>query len=377
VAISPAIAVRAVFFANGVGWASWASRLPAITDKLGIGEGALGLALLGATAGLFVASAFTTVLVLRFGSQWVTVFAGVAMCGVLPLIGLAPAYVAFAAALVAYGLSNGAFDLASNAQGVIVERGAGRSLMSGFHAFFSGGAIVGAGSAALLAAGEVPVEAHLPAVGGLLAIVVLVASRGLIGHGAAEERAGPVLAWPGRALLGIAAFAFCVLLAEGAVFDWSAVYLSTVAAAPQAVAASSLAVFQAAMMVGRLAGDRTAARLGPSRLVRVGAVLGGIGLAVALLAPSVPTALGGYVLLGLGIAASFPLAMSAAAATRSVATPVALGATTAAGYTGFVVGPPLIGFIAEATNLQVGLGVVLACLAVAVILAPALRRAVG
>src|SRR5919106_4829594 len=116
----PTLAVNAIFFANGIGWASWASRLPAITDKLSLSEGALGLSLLGATAGLFVASAVTTVLVLRFGSRSVTLIAGLAMCAVLPVIGLAPAPVVFAAALIAYGMSNGAFDLASNAQGVIV-----------------------------------------------------------------------------------------------------------------------------------------------------------------------------------------------------------------------------------------------------------------
>jgi fucose permease len=295
------------------------------------------------------------------------------MCAVLPVIGLAPAPVVFAAALIAYGMSNGAFDLASNAQGVIVERAAGRSLMSGFHAFFSAGAITGAASAALISAAQVPVETHLPIVGGILAVVVVAARPGLLGHAAGDEQAGPVLAWPGRALLGIAALAFCVLLAEGAVFDWSAVYLNDVAGAPQAVAALGLAVFQAAMMIGRLAGDRVAARLGADVLVRGGAAVGGIGFATALAAPSVPAVFIGYVLLGLGLAASFPLAMSAASRIRSVATPVALGATTAAGYTGFVVGPPLIGLIGEGTSLRVGLGVVLACLAAAVILASSLR----
>jgi len=369
----PAHAVDAVFFANGVGWASWASRLPAITEKLSLSEGALGLSLLGATAGLFVASAVTAFLVLHFGSRSITRVAGLAMCAVLPAIGMAPAPIVFAAALVAYGLSNGAFDLASNAQGVIVERDAGRPLMSGFHAFFSAGAIAGAGSAALVAAANVPVEIHLAAVGLLLAVVILAAGRVLLGHEKGDEEAGPVVAWPGRALLGIAALSFCVLLAEGAVFDWSAVYLNDVAGAPEAVAALGLAIFQAAMMTGRLAGDRAAARFGADVLVRGGAAAGGIGFAIALVAPSVPTAFLGYVLLGLGIAASFPLAMSAASRIRSVATPVALGATTAAGYTGFVVGPPLIGLIGEATSLRMGLGVVLACLAAAVLLASSLR----
>jgi hypothetical protein len=370
-----ALAVYAVFFANGVGWASWASRLPAISDKLSLSEGSLGLALLGATAGLFIAASVTALLVLRFGSGSVTIVAGIAMCGVLPVIGLAPAYAGFAVALVAYGLANGAFDLASNAKGVTVERAAGRPLMSGFHALFSGGAIAGAGSAALLASAGVPIELHLPAVGAAVAIVVLVAGRSLHGSGTEEERTAPALAWPGRGLLGIAALAFCVLLAEGAVFDWSAVYVHTVAGAPEGVAAFSLAVFQAAMMFGRFAGDRAAARLGPDLLVRGGAVLGGVGFAVALLVPGVPTAFVGYLLLGLGLAAAFPLAMSAAARIPTIATPVALGATTAAGYTGFVVGPPLIGLIGEATSLRVGLSVVVACLIASVLLSSSLRRA--
>jgi MFS family permease len=369
-----AVAVYALFFANGVGWASWASRLPALTDKLGLSEGSLGLALFGATIGLFVAATSTAFLVLRFGSRLVTVLAGFAMCLVLPLIGLAPSAVAFAAALVAYGLSNGSFDLASNARAVVVERAAGRAMMSGFHALFSAGAIVGAASAALLAAADVPIEVHLSALGVLLGLVVLVAGRALGDGELGREATGPALAWPGRALLGVAALAFCVLLAEGAVFDWSAVYLSTVAGATPAVAAMGLAVFQSAMMVGRLAGDRAADRVGAATLVRTGAVVGGIGFAGALLFPGVPTVLVGYFLLGLGIAASFPLAMSAAARNPRIATSIALGATTASGYTGFVLGPPLIGFVAEGTNLQIGLAVVVVCLVAAAALAPAVRR---
>jgi MFS family permease len=150
-----------------------------------------------------------------------------------------------------------------------------------------------------------------------------------------------------------------------------------VAGAVPAVAAIGLALFQATMMIGRLFGDRLAARIQPRQLVRGGAIAGILGLGLAILVPTPITTLGGFAVLGLGLAVSFPLAMSAAARLPGVSTPIAMGAVTAAGYTGFMAGPPAIGFVAEATNLRIGLGVVLACLVGAAILAGNLRRPEG
>jgi predicted MFS family arabinose efflux permease len=181
------------------------------------------------------------------------------------------------------------------------------------------------------------------------------------------------LALPRGPLLGFAALAFCVLLAEGAVFDWSAVYLTSVAAAPAALAAAGLAIFQAAMLVGRTVGDRLADRFRADRLVRWGTLLGVGGMLLAILLPSPITTLLGYVVLGLGIAASFPLTLSAAARIPGVAAPTAIASTTAAGYVGFVVGPPLIGLVAELSGLRIGLGVVVVVLVAATLLAGRLR----
>jgi len=369
----PRLAIYVLFFANGAGSASWASRLPEIRVRLDLGEGALGLALLGATVGLFLATALTSLLVVRFGSRALSILAGLAMSATLPIIGWAPSFLPLAAALVAYGMTNGALDLASNVQAVGVERRAGRSMLTGFHALFSGGALVGAGGAALAASGAVPVDVHLTAVAILLALAFAVVAPSLSNDRveATKQAATPTrpsFSVLSRPLVGLGILAFCVLLAEGAIFDWSAVYLSTVGATP-AIAAIGLATFQGAMMMGRLSGDALAGRIGPAMLVRGGALLAAAGLTLSLVIPDVPIVLIGLAVMGLGIASAFPLLLSAAARTRGVVSPTALGAITAAGYTGFLAGPPLIGFIAEPTDLRFGLAVVLACLLIAVFLA--------
>ena len=366
-------AIGVAFLLNGIGWASWASRLPAISENLRISEGALGVALLAATAGLFASAVASDRLIHRFGSRRVTVGAGLVMAATLPAIGWSPGYPAFVAALLVFGLGNGAFDVASNAQAVGLERRGDRSILSGIHAFFSGGAIVGAASAALLVAGQVPVGIHLPAVGVVIGLTLLLVAGGLLQDERAPEPPAR-LALPRGPLLGFAALAFCVLLAEGAVFDWSAVYLTSVAAAPAALAAAGLAIFQAAMLVGRTVGDRLADRFRADRLVRWGTLLGVGGMLLAILLPAPITTLLGYVVLGLGIAASFPLTLSAAARTPGVPAPTAIASTTAAGYVGFVVGPPLIGLVAELSGLRIGLGVVVVVLVAATLLAGRLRR---
>ncbi|MGI8533646.1 MAG: MFS transporter [Candidatus Limnocylindrales bacterium] len=370
----PRLVICVLFFANGAGSASWASRLPEIRVRLDLGEGALGLALLGATVGLFLATALTSLLVVRFGSRALSILAGLAMSATLPIIGWAPSFLPLAAALVAYGMTNGALDLASNVQAVGVERRAGRSMLTGFHALFSGGALVGAGGAALAASWAVPVDVHLTAVAILLALAFAVVAPSLSNDRVEATKQAATPTRPSfsllpRPLVGLGIMAFCVLLAEGAIFDWSAVYLSTVVGATPAIAAVGLAIFQGAMMMGRLSGDALAGRIGPAMLVRGGALLAAAGLTLSLVIPDVPIVLIGLAVMGLGIASAFPLLLSAAARTRGVASPTALGAITAAGYTGFLAGPPLIGFIAEPTDLRFGLAVVLACLLIAVFLA--------
>lgn len=169
----------------------------------------------------------------------------------------------------------------------------------------------------------------------------------------------------GRPLIGLGVVAFCVLLAEGSVTDWSAIYLSSVVGTGPGLAAAGLIVFSLTMMLGRLFGDRLTLRLGPVRLVRWGTAVAAAGLALIIVVPTLITSLTGFALVGLGISSIFPAVLSAAGRVPEVRPAIGLAGVTAAGYVGFIAGPPIIGLLAEATSLRLALGLVLACVAVA------------
>jgi MFS family permease len=360
------VAVAAVFFLNGAGFASWAVRLPALQEQHALGEGALGAALLGAAAGLFVSLTAASVVVARYGSRRTTIAAGLAYAAALPLLALAPSFPALVAALVVVGFTNGSLDLAMNAQAVEVERRYQRSIMSSFHGLFSAGGLVGAAAAGLLAGLDVGLRPHLVGTG-LLVASVLLAVASQLPHdpdGAHSRDAGkPVLVLPRGPLLGLGAVAFGVLMAEGAINDWSAVYLRSEVDAGSGTATLGFAAFAGAMTAGRLSGDRLVTLLGRTDVVRLGGLLASLGLAAALLAPGPTVAVAGFGLVGLGLAPIFPLVLAAAGRTPGVRPASGLAAASTAGYTGFLVGPALIGFLAEVTSLRVGLGIVLACTA--------------
>jgi MFS family permease len=368
------IAVTAIFFLNGTALSSLYARLPSLQADLGLAHATLGALLLSTAVGLLIAQPAAAALAGRVGSAPVTRGSALALAAVLPLPALAPTPVTLALALGALGASNGALDVAMNAQGIAVERRSPRRVYASFHAALSFGAVAGAaGSGAIAAAGVSP-ELHLAALGAVLATAAYVASRGLLPAGLDAVPHGPALAPPSRALAALGIVAFCVLLAEGAVFDWSAVYLRTLDAS-EAMAAAGLAAFSLTMGLGRLTGDRLADRFGPVALARGGAALAGASLVLALIAATPPAAIAGFALLGAGLAAVFPLALAAAAA-RSPDGPAApaIAAVSTAGYLGLVSGPPTIGLLSGLVGLVGALGLLAALCAVVVLLANSLRR---
>jgi fucose permease len=226
-----------------------------------------------------------------------------------------------------------------------------------------GGAVAGAGVEPL---------PHLAAAAGLGAATVLVASGRLLPGSADAAPQGPLLARPTRALAALGAFAFCVLLAEGAVNDWVAVYLHRELDTGEGLAATGLAVFSLTMACGRLTGDRMTRAFGSSRLARGGSLLAAGGMVAAVLAGDPPTALAGFAAMGIGLAALFPLALRAASAQGSSAAP-SVAAVSAVGYTGFLAGPPSVGGLAQAAGLRTGLALVVVLCLVAAALAGAVR----
>jgi fucose permease len=271
------------------------------------------------------------------------------------------------------GAANGGLDVAMNAQAVAVERGYGRPIMSSFHAAWSFGGLGGAALGGLLAAKGIGPLPHFCAVAIVAAIAFFVAYGSLLpSRTDASDEGTPAFARPTRALLGLGIISFCVLLGEGAMGDWSAVYLEDTLRTGPGFAAAGYAAFSLSMAFGRLFGDRFTELLGPATLVRSCAAIAAVGLGVALAAAQPFVALAGFACAGAGFSIIFPTALSAAGRTGGPTGP-ALAAVTTAAYTGFLIGPPFIGFLAELTGLGYALYLVVALSAAVVILAGAIN----
>ena len=350
------------------------ARLPSLQADLRLPDEALGALLLATAAGLLLTQPPAAAVAARRGSAPVTRASALALAAVLPLPALAPTPLALGLALAALGACNGALDVAMNAQGIAVERRASRRIYSSFHAALSFGAVAGAACAGGAAALGVPPAVHLAGLGALLAHMAHSAGRQLLPAHHDSAPAGPMFVAPSRALAALGVVAFCCLLAEGAVFDWSAVYMSRTLDAGDAMAAAGLMAFSLTMGLGRLTGDRLADRLGAVVLARGGATLAGASFAVALVASSPPAAIAGFALLGAGLAAIFPLALAAASRTPHAPTAPAIAAVSTAGYLGLVCGPPTIGLLSGVVGLVGALGVLVALCGVVVLLADTVGR---
>jgi len=335
-----------------------------VKQRLGIGDGLLGVVLLFMAIGALGALPFAGTLVGRLGSRTVSVGAGLGLCLSLPLPILAPTPFLVALALLFFGAFNSTLDVAMNAQAVEVEQRRGRALMSSFHAMFSVGGLAGALLSSVIAAAGVGAADHILAAALLGSVAILIARSALI---AVAPSPSPVFVRPTRGLLGLGVLALCALLAEGAIGDWSAVYLMDSRGASQSVAAAGFAAFSLAMAGGRFAGDHVARRLGAACLLRLSGVLATGGLLLALIVKEPVIAIAGFGLVGLGVANLIPVIFSAAGRAYAVAPGHGLAAVATTCYVGFLAGPPAIGLAAEVAGLPAALGIVaLACAAVAI-----------
>ncbi len=367
-------AVTAAFVLNGVGIGSWAARVPAVQGRLGLSNGQLGLALFGIAFGAIVSMILTGVLVERLGSRAVLRATSLAFAGSLALPAAMPSLGLLTLALVLMGAFSGAMDVSMNAHGVEVERRYLRPILASMHAAFSAGGLAGAAIGAVVTAAGVDARAHLAGIAGAALAAAWLAGRFLLVTERRESRERiPLLARPPRRLLALGALAFLCMLAEGSAADWSAVYLARPLDAGAAVAALGFAAFSAAMVVGRLVGDRVLARLGETRVLVSGSLLAAGGLGIALLVGRPTAGVVGFGCLGAGLAGIVPIAFRSGATTPGIAPGVGLAAVATAGYTGFLVGPPVIGGLASLTTLPRALAVVVVAVAAIAPLARAAR----
>jgi fucose permease len=369
-------AVYAAFFTNGLIFASWVSRLPAVRSRLGASEPQLGSALLAIAAGAVVAMPLTSRLCDRFGLRYVLTAATVACSAMLLVATLAPHIVLLGGALLLAGFFYGTWDVSMNAAAHDVEVAVSRPLMPRFHGAFSVGGLCGAGLGALAAALGVPPWAHLAVAGSVVLVTTLLCARNLPmeTHVASVEPAEAPrrrLITPRLVLLGL--LTACTTLGEGAAADWAGIFLHDERNAQESIAAVGYACFAGAMAAGRFGGTWVLSRISRVNALRASGVLASASVLALVAVDSTATGLVAMVGWGLGVALVFPAAMSAGA--ENADRPAQGIATVATiGYGGFLVGPPMIGFVAGASGLGVGLLVVSLLLLLVVALAPAARE---
>ena len=365
--------ITAVFFVNGALFATWASRIPALSIKVGAGTGDLGLALLAPAVGAVVAMPLVGRLLPGRSSRMFSRLALAGLIGAILLPALARSVAALAGALFVVGVTNSAMDLSMNAQGVSVERHLQRPILSSLHAAFSFGGFAGAGLGALAAALDVAPLAHFAAAALLFGASGLIATGPLLERDEDADAHAPAMRWrslPSRlVLLGIACL-FC-LMAEGGAADWSAKLVRDDLASSAALGAITYAVFSVAMGTGRLMADRLWTRWGSVGLLRRCGALAALGFGAGLALGTAPAAIAGFAALGLGLAGVVPTLFRAGADQPGVSTGPALAAVTSLGYLGFLGGPPLIGGVAQVTSLPLACGIMVLAGLLVVLLARA------
>ncbi len=366
----PRIAVTAVFVVHGLLFASWTAHIPDVKAHLGLTNGTLGFALLGAPVGSVTAMIASSWLLPRVGSRRIVQAALVGYCAAGPLVGLTGSLPALFAALFAWGAFQGTLDIAMNTQAIALERTGRRVLMSGLHGSWSIGSFAGAGIGALAVAAGITLSIQLLVLGtiALLAVGLLTARmlpaaaehpgnpNAPAGDTEAGQRPGrPASRWSGGMVL-LGAIAFAAMLCEGATADWSAVYLSGPLHLRGVVPGLGYTAFALAMVTVRLSGNRLLTRFRPDRLLPALAAVATAGFAAALLISQPPAALLGFGCLGIGLASVIPAVFSAAGRIPGLHPGTAVATASACGWAGFVCGPPVIGRLSAWASLPVALG---------------------
>ena len=362
-------AVTAVFFVNGALIASWAPYIPRIKHDLGLSARDLGLVLLAMAVGAVACMPGAGLMVERFGAR-ATLAVVIAVSYVaLPFTLLAPDALALAGVLCVMGAASGVTDIAMNANGAAVERRYGRPILSSLHGLWSIGGFVAAGTTALAIALGVPAELHLVCASLVLGGLGLAACTQLMPAAPPTGTLHTPRVRPSRRLLGLALISLAAFLAEGAINDWGPLYLRTSLGQSATVGAAGYAVFVGSMAAMRLTGDRLTTRFGRVPMVRTGGAVAAVALAAALLLARPEATFIAFVCAGLGLANVFPLVVSAAGRSRSPAPALAIATVSMGGYAGVLIGPPAIGFLADAASLPVALGLVVALCALVAALA--------
>jgi predicted MFS family arabinose efflux permease len=346
--VTPRLATFSIFAINGAMVGTWVAHIPWLQDHLGVSKATIGVCLLCMAAGAFISMPLTGHVLDRRSSASVARVATLVFCLMLPLPLLATSPYMLGAILFVFGASSGAMDVSMNAHGVAIQTELAKPIMSSLHGGWSLGGFASAGLVAIAAAAGIDPRLESLLVGIVLWLAALWLTRRL-GSASAQSETRTGIALPSRPVLLIGGLCFLVMLTEGAIGDWSGIYLRHNAGASAAASAMAFTGFSLGMAVARLSGDMLNQRLGAGRLLRGGMALVAVALGSLLLVGEAVPAVVGFALCGLGIANAVPLLFSAAG--RVEPQGPSLAAAFTLGYTGFIVGPPVIGILADQFGL--------------------------
>lgn len=356
------VALPLLFLLVGVIFASWVSRIPALRDHLQLDPASISLFLLGGGVGAVSSFPLAAWLIGHYGARRACWYAGLALLLSVPCLALAPSLPLLMLAMLCLGVCSSCFNVAINTLGAEAEKLAGRSIMSQLHAWYCVGTLSGALLGSAIAGLGIGPLLHFCAIAAGALIPLRLCYRALPNDRPQYIAGKKHFALPHGPLIALGVVAFGGAIVEGSVADWSGVYMKDQLLASDGVAPLAFAFFAGMMLVTRLVGDKLKERFGARRIVASGALAAGVGLLIALVASGIPLAIAGFALTGIGVATVFPFIFSAAGRHG----PTALAGVTTMGYTGGLIGPPLIGFVAHGFGLTAALSLVgLLCAAVA------------
>ncbi|MEM6699561.1 MAG: MFS transporter, partial [Bacteroidota bacterium] len=314
------LAVNIIFFINGFVFANWAARLPLLQDTYYINHKMLGFVLLSSSIGALFAMPFTGWMISKNGSRKITQRSAFLYLCTVPFIPLSPNYWTLIVTFFAMGLMTGTLDVAMNAQAVVIEKAYKKPIMSFFHAMFSAGMMIGAGSGALFERFEVNLFYHFLSIILMSIIAYTWCVRHLIRDEVSEEeKETSFFKLPDPALMSIGVIAFCCMLGEGAMSDWSSNYMTRIVKADLSTAPLGLFAFALAMMIGRFLGDAARVRLGDQKLLLFGGLFATAGVTLIITSPFTIPAISGFFLIGIGLSTIVPIAYSQAGSMPGIA----------------------------------------------------------
>ncbi|MFM9908156.1 MAG: MFS transporter [Chitinophagaceae bacterium] len=353
-------AISIFFFCCGCIFATWAARIPVIKDRFHFNEAELGAILFMLPLGSMIALPFAGWSVSHFGSRTITFVAAVFYLFLLVAIGYSSTVLALSIVLFFFGFWGDVLNIAMNTQAILVqEEMYSKPLMSSFHGMWSIGAMVGAFLGGLTMKSLLSTAHHFLWVAAIILILVSFFSFHLIRKESTKSKEQKIFAWPDKALWLLGAICFCCALAEGAMADWSSLYYKQVISDVNKVSTTGYTAFALMMAFGRFIGDWLTAKLGYRLILMMNSIFIVAGLGFAIGIPEPIFVITGFGLVGLGVSTIIPIVYSVAGKTKTMATSVALAAVSTVGFTGFLIGPPLIGFVAHEIGLRWALGIIL------------------